>query len=412
MKISRIEAHEAVKPSRRLEGKWWDIRRKYGLTETASYGETIGRLMFALKVTTTDGLEGFSYGGGGVHSGSFGMGQLKGSDLNREQDIADGTAFARRGEQLRKAWERIQDEDLLNTEKLLPVVGGALETCLWDLKGKRAGLPAHQLVGGAGREWIKAYASSYTDVGSPEEYADHAQECLEMGYPAYKIHTYRCLDPRTMTLAGRNLASPDYDIEVCRAVRDRVGDRMELMLDPDTAYTLDEAVRVGRELEKLRFKWFEAPMNERELPERYRELRAQVHVPICGPESAPGGIHARAEWLRNGWTDILRPGGGFSEMLKCMALAQVNRTHCETHGGGHVKVQAIAAVPETVSEYYEMFLVTPGVEHLGYGFVPGGDPEFDKGRIRVSQAPGMGFSDPLWEYAVANSVRSFELNRT
>ena len=410
MKIARLEAHEAVRPPRKLEGKWWEIRRKYGLTEAASYGETIGRLMFALKVTTDDGLEGFNYGGGGVHSGSFGMGGLTGNDLNMEQDITDGSAFASRTERLQGIWERIQGEDLLNTERLLSLGAGPLETCLWDLKGKHAGLPVHQLAGGAGRERIKAYASSYTDVGSPEEYADHAQECLEMGYQAYKLHTYRCLDPRTMTLAGRNLASPDYDIEACRAVRDRVGDQMDLMLDPDTAYTLEQAVRVGRELEKLRFKWFEAPMNEREHPERYAELRRKVNVPICGPESVPGSFYARAEWLRNGWTDIIRPGGGISPMLKCMALAQANHTQCETHGGGFSRVQAIATYPETVSEYYEMFLVTPGIEHMGYSFVTGGDPEFDRGEIVVPRTPGMGFSPALWEYAVENSVRSFELD--
>ena len=412
MKAVRLEAHEAVRPSRDLSGKWWQVRRKYGLTEAASYGETIGRLMFALKVTTDDGLEGFNYGGGGVHSGSFGMGGLTGSSLSNVQDIEDGSAFKECTERLRAAWERLQGEDLLNTEKVLPLTGGPMSACLWDLKAKWAGLPVHQLAGGAGRERIKAYASSYTDVGSPEEYADHAQECLEMGYPAYKLHTYRCLDPRTMTPAGRNMASPDYDIEACRAVRDRVGDRMELMLDPDTAYTLEEAVRVGRELEKLEFKWFEAPMNERDHPERYADLRAQVNVPICGPESVPGSFYARAEWLRNGWTDILRPGGGISPMLKCMALAQAHHTQCETHGGGFARVQVIAAYPETVSEYYEMFLVTPGVEHLGFGFVPGGDPTFEDGEMLVPQTPGLGFSDNLWEYAVENSVRSFELDQS
>ncbi len=409
MKITRLEAHEAVKPPRDLSGRWWEIRRKYGLTETASYGETIGRLMFALKITTDDGLEGVHYGGGGVHSGSYGMGGLTGDRLDLEQDITDGSAFARRTEHLRTAWERARGEDLLNTEKLLSGGAGILEPCLWDLKSKRAGLPIHQLCGGAGREWIKAYASSYTDVGAPVEYADHAEACLEMGYPAYKIHTYRCLDPKTMTLAGRNLSSPDGDIAVCRAVRERVGDRMELMLDPDTAYTLEEAVRVGKALEELDFKWFEAPMNERDRPELYAELRQRVDVPICGPESVPGSFYARAEWLNNGWIDMLRPGGGFSEMLKTMALAQANRIQCETHGGGYTKVQAIATYPEHVSEYYEMFLITPGIEHIGFWFVEGGDPIFENGSVRVPREPGMGYPDALWDYAVEHSVRSFVL---
>lgn len=153
-------------------------------------------------------------------------------------------------------------------------------------------------------------------------------------------------------------------------------------------------------------------MNENEHPERYAELRAQVKVPILSPEHAPGSFYTRAEWLRNGWTDFVRPSNDFTDMAKCMVVAQANRTRCEAHLGGFHKLQAIAAFPETVAEYYEMLLVEPGTEFYGFGFVPGGDPAFDRGDILVPQTPGMGLCDAVWDYAVENRLRSFEISKS
>ena len=61
--------------------------------------------------------------------------------------------------------------------------------------GPGAGLPVYKLLGGA-REKVKAYASSFNNLGSPDEYAAHAAECQRQGYRAYKIHPYHYWNPR------------------------------------------------------------------------------------------------------------------------------------------------------------------------------------------------------------------------
>ena len=67
---------------------------------------------------------------------------------------------------------------------------------LWDLAGREAGLPVAKLLGGA-RDRVKAYASTYPNIGSPEEYAQHALACRSQGYLAYKIHPHYFWDPAT-----------------------------------------------------------------------------------------------------------------------------------------------------------------------------------------------------------------------
>ena len=81
-------------------------------------------------------------------------------------------------------WERIWELDRIDR---FPVfVQGIVEVALWDLAGKAVGLPVYQLLGSY-RESLPAYASRVT-FGSIEEYLDVADQCLELGYPAIKLH--------------------------------------------------------------------------------------------------------------------------------------------------------------------------------------------------------------------------------
>ena len=74
-----------------------------------------------------------------------------------------------------------------------------IDLALWDLAGRVTGLPVHKLLGGA-RETVKAYASSFNNLGMPDDYPAHAVECQRRGYratdhPYFKIHPYFAWDP-------------------------------------------------------------------------------------------------------------------------------------------------------------------------------------------------------------------------
>ena len=105
---------------------------------------------------------------------------------------------------------------------------GAVDTALWDLAGKIAGLPVHALMG-TFRNSIPAYASSQV-LPDAAAYVDQAQAFKAAGWQAYKIHP-----PRV----------PEHDIRVCEAVRKAVGDDYRLMLDSTWSYDYTDALRVG-----------------------------------------------------------------------------------------------------------------------------------------------------------------------
>ncbi len=282
-------------------------------------------------------------------------------------------------------------------EHLLSVV----DMALWDLAGRVAGLPVHKLLGGC-RDRVRAYASTYPNLGSPEDYAAHALECRRRGYPAYKIHPHYFWDPATRQAAPGRPSHVEWDLRTCQAVREAVGDEMTLMYDPwGTYHTYADAVRVGRELERLDFYWYEHPMPEYRI-EPYVRLAEELRIPICSPEIAEGSLYTRAEWILRRASDISRIDvlrGGITGAMKTAALCEAHGVRCEIHMSGFGNLQVLGATSEDVCEYYERGLLAPNV---GYDQTPPyleepSDPMDADGFVTVPTAPGLGYR-LNWDY--------------
>lgn len=285
---------------------------------------------------------------------------------------------------------------------------GIIDMALWDLLGQVTGLPIHKLLGGA-RDKVKAYASTYPNMGTPDDYADFSQACQEQGYTAFKIHPYIYYDPVKRVEAPAYPAYPAHDVAICRAVRKRVGDGMTLMLDPWGVYTLEQALWVGRELERLAFYFLEHPMDEARI-EAYARLCAELTIPICSPETRAGGSYERVEWLLRRASDISRIDvyhGGITACMKTVALCEAFGVKCEIHGGGFGNLQVLGATSEQTCEYYERGLLRPEVD---YEVPPPHlktlcDPIDAEGNVRIPQTPGLGM-DLNWDYIDENRIRS------
>ena len=182
---------------------------------------------------------------------------------------------------------------------------GAVDVALWDLAGKVAKLPIHRLLGSC-RESVPAYASS-AYLPTPEAYVEEALHFLDLGWPAYKIHPH---------------GVPTEDIAICRAVRAAVGERLVLMLDAMWAYNYEEALRVGREVEDLKYFWYEDPLAEDDIY-GYVKLHSKLDIPILSTEYVPGGFHGMAPWILHGATDMLRGDvmvtGGITPLMRAAA---------------------------------------------------------------------------------------------
>jgi L-alanine-DL-glutamate epimerase-like enolase superfamily enzyme len=198
---------------------------------------------------------------------------------------------------------------------------GACDTALWDIAAQAAGMPLYRYLG-AGRSSIGAYASSQI-LPNAEAYCDEAAQFKSDGWKAYKIHPPQ---------------NPDEDIEVCKAVRARVGDDYSLMLDSTWSYSYADAVRVGRAAEQLGFRWYEDPLNEQDIYS-YVKLRQKLDIPILATEYPAGDIGTYAVWLTERATDSLRGDipnkGGLTTMLKTAHTAEAFHMNYEVHHGGN-----------------------------------------------------------------------------
>ncbi len=194
---------------------------------------------------------------------------------------------------------------------------GPLDVALWDIAAKSANVPLYKFIG-AYRDRIPAYASS-PFMKEPREYADLALEARRKGFTAFKLHPP---------------GDAELDIECCLAVRDAVGPDMVLMSDPvGGAYDHEDALKVGRALEKLDYLWLEEPLFDHDL-HGLEQLSRTLDIPICAGEWN-SDFYSKINYLRTGAADIIRADvswtGGVTGTLKSAHIAEGFGVNCEIH---------------------------------------------------------------------------------
>lgn len=201
---------------------------------------------------------------------------------------------------------------------LIEAISG-VDIALWDILGKAAGLPIAKLLGGMGRDRIDVYAAAVNwvdDAAADKELERYQSE----GFPRLKI----------------KIAKPVK--EACRRIerlRKRAGDDMELCVDANWAYNLDEAVEVGRALSANGYFWFEEPLAP-ENEQGYEELRKRCDVPLAAGESNFTADQAQ-RLVANRTLSILQPdvarAGGISETRRMADYAGLHDVGYAPHIG-------------------------------------------------------------------------------
>ncbi len=206
-----------------------------------------------------------------------------------------------------------------------------LDLALWDLAGKITGQPCWKLLGGLS-DRVRAYASSGT-LRDPGAMAEAAEKYLAAGFPALKIRFQRG-DWRD-------------DIRALEAVRARVGDRLELMVDcnqgwrlPQDTYapwSLKDAVRVARELERLSAFWMEEPLFRADRA-GMKALREMVDVRVAGGEMTRE-LYEFRDLIVDGCLDVLQPDaalvGGITGLRRVALMAQEHGLMFTPHTWGN-----------------------------------------------------------------------------
>ncbi len=254
---------------------------------------------------------------------------------------------------------------------------GAVDIALWDIAGKIAGLPIHQLLGSF-RDKIPAYISSAV-LASPQAYAEQAKHYQSLNMAAYKIHP-----PQVWR----------EDILVCEAVRSAVGDDYLLMLDSVWSYDYPAALRVGQAIQALGYYWYEDPLADADIY-NYVELKKRLSIPIMATEYPAGGLDAYAPWIKERATDFLRGDvavkGGITTLMKTAHLAEAFHLNYEVHHGGNslnnfANLHVLMALQNT--EFFEVLLPSASQK---YGLIQ--DIEIDtNGMVHAPTEPGLGAS--------------------
>ena len=249
-----------------------------------------------------------------------------------------------------------------------------IELALWDICGKAAGEPVAVLLGGVIREEVELAACM--GIQTYERAGELAAWYVEQGYTTLK------------TKAG---SDPEEDFEMVRGVRDAVGDRLKLRIDPNRAYSPQQAAALAKRLEPYSLEYLEQPIPAEPLEDAVW-LRAQTTTPIALNESVTDPQSAWEILKRNAAAVILPDtpqAGGILPCVKighlCEAAGIPSVMHCghdmgpKTAAMVHVAAAGPAYSLANDSTYYGL------VEDICVEPLP-----IVRGRIRVPTKPGLG----------------------
>ena len=386
MKIDHIEGRIIVVPDQLAEfraseqqrGEPLHVETEYSSIHHASqltawpkarHGDKMD--LFLLKVVTDEGLEGHCFS---MDCHSYAMAHYVRDRLKalKGQDPSN----------IDRIWHILSRIE--RTDKTPVYLQAFLDVALWDLQAKRADLPLYQLLGGH-RDRVLAYASALT-LGSLEAYWDMAKTSVEQGYKAIKIH-----------ITGDH----QLDIEVARTVREAAGDDIRLMYDASGVYDYEQALMVGRELDKLNFFWYEEPVRDFYKP-RLRQLRSKLNVPLNVGERQAETPYEMVEHLLQGSADMIHGGwpfkGGISALLKIANFCELLGAKFQVHTPGLPSLQLACALKN--SEFYELIL-PPQVFHYCSK-----DPPLEpdrEGYVYPPDRPGIGWNLD-WDMIEAHTV--------
>ena len=248
------------------------------------------------------------------------------------------------------------------------------DIALWDIVGKAIGKPVHKIAGGRYRDEILLYAGiGGTD---PVKVADAAEEHVGLGYQALKLHL---------------LLDVEGVAEICRAVRQRVGPGIMLMVDTHMRQTVSSSIRLGRELEKLSFTWLEAPIIPDDIPGQAEITRA-LDMAVAIGEWTRTRYEMREQFERRAYDllmhDIARTG--ITEGHRIATLADTYNIPVAPHIGGG-GILAIAATVEW-SASCPNFMIMEHAHHANAmkSRILKEPYEPENGYYKVTDRPGLG----------------------
>ena len=262
----------------------------------------------------------------------------------------------------------------------------AIDIALWDIKGKHYKEPVWRLLGGAQKR-VPAYITFGLLEFSRDQLVAMAKNFVHQGEDKLKL-----------VVAINDAQDPAEDAARVKAVREAIGDNVQLMMDANYLFSFANALDLAKRVEPYRITWFEEPVygNDALL---LADLRRKTTIPISAGQNE-GSRFRHRELLLNGSVDILQPNvcyvGGYTEGVKVAAMAQAFNIPIANGGGWphhNMHLQAAMANGWRVEYHYLMWRVGEIIYR--------NPPAPSKGWVTMPETPGLGLEpneEALQEY--------------
>jgi len=303
-------------------------------------------------------------------------------------------------------WDRMYKGSYLTHS---PAMAG-IELACWDILGKSLGVPVWRLLGGTMRPRLRAYANGwYQGPVDPAFFAERAAAVVALGYTALKFDpfggAYRFIDRDELRRA----------LAIVAAVRDAVGDGVDLLIEGHDRFSVSTAIAVGRALAEFRPFWFETPVMSTEVAATAEVARA-VPVRIVSGERFTR-LAEFARLLETRVVDVVQPEilecGGVAGLVKVAALAEAFEAFVAPHNAQSpfttvANAHVGATLPNLlILECFDDFLVPWSREILS------GTARIVDGYIELPDGPGFGVAldereAAKYPYGERNFLRLFD----
>ncbi|MFI8997303.1 D-mannonate dehydratase ManD [Streptomyces sp. NPDC053542] len=357
-----------------------------------------GRTFVTLRITTSDGVTG------------LGDATLNGRELAVASYLRDHLVPLLIGKdpaRIEDMWQYLYRGAYWRGGPVTMTAISAVDTTLWDIKGKVAGLPVYQLLGGRSRAGVMVYAhASGTDTAS---LIDDVERFLGLGYKAVRAQaavpdvggTYGVRKGKVYEPAATSLPDEQpWDTEAylrfaptyLEAVRERCGFGFHLLHDVHHRLTPIEAARFGKQVEDCRLFWMEDP-TPAENQEAFRLIRQHTTTPVAVGEVLTS-IWDVQRLITEQLIDYVRTSvvhaGGITHLRRIFDLAALYQVRTGSHGATDLSPVTLAAAVhlDTAVPNFGIQEYMAHADETGEVFRSG--VTFADGMLNVSEEPGLG----------------------
>ena len=358
-----------------------------------------GRNFVTLKLITSDGISG------------VGDATLNGRELAVASYLTDHVLPAligRDSARIEDTWQYLYKGAYWRRGPVTMTAIAAVDTALWDIKGKAAGLPVYQLLGGRSRDGVTVYGHANADT--VDDVLTEVARYRDLGYRAVRVQTgvpglsttygvsgdRMFYEPATAAIPTEARWSTerylDHVPRVFARIREEFGPELRLLHDVHHRLTPIEAGRLGKSLEPYALTWMEDPVAA-ELQEGFRLIRRHTTTPIAVGEVF-STIWDCQQLITEQLIDYIRAtvvhAGGITHLRRIFDLAALYHVRSGSHGATDLSPVCMAAalhldisIPNFgLQEYMRHTEETDAVFPHGYRFADG--------CLLPSEEPGLG----------------------